>query len=253
MPLLEVRDLHKSYGALDVLKGIDLTVDPGEIVGFIGASGSGKSTLLRCMNHMEVPTKGIVMLEGEIVGVTHKGDRLVPRPARDLSQQRRKMAMVFQHFNLWPHKTTLENVMEGPVTVQKIPKAEARDRALAALKRVGLKEKADTYPSRLSGGQQQRVGIARALALQPQVILFDEPTSALDPELVNEVLNVIRSLGEDGITLVIVTHEMRFAREVCDKVIFLDEGRVADMGSPDHIFGTTENPRTRAFVQNYFG
>lgn len=253
MKLLAIRDVHKSYGALEVLKGIDLTVEAGEIVGFIGASGSGKSTLLRCINHMEAPTQGEVLLEGETVGVKKVGGRQVPRSSAELSLQRRKMAMVFQHFNLWPHKTALENVMEGPVVVQKIPRDVARAKALAALERVGLADKAQAYPSRLSGGQQQRVGIARALALEPQIILFDEPTSALDPELVNEVLGVIRGLADDGMTLIIVTHEMRFARDVCNRVVFLEKGRVADIGPPAHIFGATANARTQEFVRNYYG
>lgn len=253
MTLLAIRDVHKSYGALEVLKGIDLTIEAGEIVGFIGASGSGKSTLLRCINHMETPTRGEVLLEGETVGVKRAGQKLVPRSSAELSQQRRKMAMVFQHFNLWPHKTALENVMEGPVVVQKIEREQARAKALAALGRVGLADKADTYPSRLSGGQQQRVGIARALALEPQIILFDEPTSALDPELVNEVLAVIKGLADDGMTLIIVTHEMRFARDVCNRVVFLDKGRIADIGPPAHIFGAAANARTQEFVRNYYG
>jgi polar amino acid transport system ATP-binding protein len=253
LTLLAIRDVHKSYGALEVLKGIDLTVEAGEIVGFIGASGSGKSTLLRCINHMETPTRGEVLLEGETVGVKKVGGKHVPRSSAELSQQRRKMAMVFQHFNLWPHKTALENVMEGPVVVQKIEREKAKAKALAALARVGLADKADSYPSRLSGGQQQRVGIARALALEPQIILFDEPTSALDPELVNEVLAVIQGLANDGMTLIIVTHEMRFARDVCDRVVFLDKGRIADIGPPSHIFGATANARTQEFVRNYYG
>ncbi|WP_326491892.1 amino acid ABC transporter ATP-binding protein [Methylobacterium oryzae] len=253
MALLEIRDLHKSFGALEVLKGVDLTVEAGEIVGFIGASGSGKSTLLRCINHMEVPTRGEVLLDGEIVGVRQAGPRLVARSSAEISQQRRRMAMVFQHFNLWPHKTALENVMEGPVVVQKIGRGEARERAVSALSRVGLADKVAAYPSRLSGGQQQRVGIARALALEPQVILFDEPTSALDPELVNEVLSVILGLANEGMTMVIVTHEMRFARNVCNRIVFLDQGTIADIGEPSHIFGPTAKTRTQNFVRNYSG
>ena len=237
---------------MEVLKGINLKIDAGEIVGLIGASGSGKSTLLRCMNHMEVPTSGEVLLNGQTVGVRERKGRYVKRTPKEVSVQRRQMAMVFQHFNLWPHKTVLQNVMEGPVVVQKVPPKDARKNAMSALQKVGLLDKAESYPSRLSGGQQQRVGIARALALEPQIILFDEPTSALDPELVNEVLSVIRNLADDGMTLIIVTHEMRFAREVCDKVVFLDGGVVADMGTPSHIFGDTAVDRTRAFVNNYF-
>lgn len=251
MTQLEVKNLRKSYGALEVLKGIDLKVAPGEIIGLIGASGSGKSTLLRCMNHMEVPTQGEVLLNGETVGVRERNGRYVKRSPKEVSLQRRQMAMVFQHFNLWPHKTVLQNVMEGPVVVQKVPPEEARKNAMKALEKVGLSDKADIYPSRLSGGQQQRVGIARALALEPQIILFDEPTSALDPELVNEVLAVIRSLADEGMTLIIVTHEMRFARDVCDKIVFLDGGVIADLGPPSHIFGKSEVERTRTFVNNY--
>ena len=253
MALLEITGLQKSYGGLEVLKGVDLSIEAGSVVGLIGASGSGKSTLLRCLNHLEIPTGGDIRLDGELIGFADiKGKRVARKPA-DLSRQRRKMAMVFQQFNLWPHKTALENVMEGPVVVQRVPPQLARENAIKALSRVGLKDKADSYPSRLSGGQQQRVGIARALALEPQVILFDEPTSALDPELVNEVLSVIRGLAEDGMTMVIVTHEMRFARDVCGHVVFLENGRIVDAGTPDHIFGTTENVRTKEFVRSYFG
>lgn len=251
--LLKINNLQKSYGALSVLEGINLEVKSGSVVGFIGSSGSGKSTLLRCINHLEVPTGGEVIFDGEVVGQKVIGGKMKPLSSTELSQQRRKMAMVFQHFNLWPHKTAIENVMEGLIVVQNISPKIAREKAMKALERVGLADKADSYPSRLSGGQQQRVGIARALALEPKIILFDEPTSALDPELVNEVLSVIQNLAGEGMTLIIVTHEMRFAKDVCDQIVFLNKGVIADAGSPAHIFGETATPRTKEFVRNYYG
>jgi len=250
-PLLTIRGLRKTFGNVEVLKGIDLDIGRTQVVGFIGASGSGKSTLLRCINFLEEPTAGAIRLEGELIGFVDRPDQRVLRSSGELSRQRRQMAMVFQQFNLWPHKTALENVMEGPVVVQKVPKAEAQARAVALLTKVGLSERIDAYPSRLSGGQQQRVAIARALALQPKILLFDEPTSALDPELVGEVLNVIADLARDGMTMVIVTHEMRFAHQVCDQVVFLDRGVIADIGTPDHIFGGTSNKRTLEFLSRY--
>lgn len=251
--LLRINDLYKSYGALSVLEGINLDVKAGSVVGFIGSSGSGKSTLLRCINHLEVPTSGQVIFDGEIVGHKIVGGKVKQLSSPELSLQRRKMAMVFQHFNLWPHKTAIENVMEGLIVVQKIDPKIAKIKAEQALERVGLPDKADSYPSRLSGGQQQRVGIARALALEPKIILFDEPTSALDPELVHEVLNVIQSLASEGMTMIIVTHEMRFAKDVCDQIVFLNNGVIYDVGSPAHIFGENANPRTKEFVRNYYG
>ncbi|MEP9347887.1 amino acid ABC transporter ATP-binding protein [Xanthobacter sp. KR7-225] len=250
-PLLTIRGLRKSFGPIEVLKGIDLDIARRQVVGFIGASGSGKSTLLRCLNFLEEPTAGEVRLEGELIGLSEKGGRRARLGAGELSRQRRQMAMVFQQFNLWPHKTALENVMEGPVVVQKVPKAEAEARAVALLTKVGLAERMHAYPSRLSGGQQQRVAIARALALQPKVMLFDEPTSALDPELVGEVLKVIADLAKEGMTMVVVTHEMRFAHQVCDQVVFLDQGVIADMGTAEHIFGGTGNRRTLEFLGRY--
>jgi ABC-type polar amino acid transport system ATPase subunit len=250
-PLLTIRNLRKSFGAIEVLKGIDLDIGRNQVVGFIGASGSGKSTLLRCINFLEEPTAGEIRLEGELIGFADKGDRRSLRSASELSRQRRQMAMVFQQFNLWPHKTALENVMEGPMVVQKVPKAEAEARAVALLEKVGLSERVKAYPSRLSGGQQQRVAIARALALQPKVMLFDEPTSALDPELVGDVLKVIGDLAQEGMTMVIVTHEMRFAHQICDKVVFVEQGVITDAGTAAHIFGGTTNKRTLEFLSRY--
>lgn len=250
-PLLTIRKLRKSFGQIEVLKGIDLDIDRNQVVGFIGASGSGKSTLLRCINFLEEPTAGEIRLEGELIGFSDRAGKRVVRSPSEVSRQRRQMAMVFQQFNLWPHKTALENVMEGPVVVQKVPKPEAEARAVALLKKVGLEERINAYPSRLSGGQQQRVAIARALALQPKVMLFDEPTSALDPELVGDVLKVISQLAEEGMTMVIVTHEMHFAHQICDTVVFLEQGVVADVGSADHIFGGTTNKRTLEFLSRY--
>ncbi|MDB5416188.1 MAG: hypothetical protein JWR10_4523 [Rubritepida sp.] len=250
-PLLAIEGLHKSFGLIEVLKGISLQVQRREVMGFIGASGSGKSTLLRCINMLEVPEAGSIRLAGELVGFrdTPRGRRLLP--PRELSRQRRRMAMVFQQFNLWPHRTALENVIEGPIVVQGIAPAKAREMGEALLRKVGLEDRVHAYPSRLSGGQQQRVAIARALALQPEIILFDEPTSALDPELVGEVLKVIRDLADEGMTMIIVTHEMGFAHEVCDRIVFLADGRIQDMGPPAHIFGAEAGPRTREFTRRY--
>jgi ABC-type histidine transport system ATPase subunit len=250
-PLLKIDGLHKSFGQIEVLKGIDLEVHRRQVVGFIGASGSGKSTLLRCINMLEIPEAGSIRLAGELVGFrdTARGRR--PLPAGDLSRQRRRMAMVFQQFNLWPHRTVLENVIEGPVVVQGIPRDKAMEMGAALLRKVGLEDRMNAYPSRLSGGQQQRVAIARALALQPEIILFDEPTSALDPELVGDVLKVIRDLADEGMTMIIVTHEMGFAHEVCDQIVFLADGRVEDAGPPAHIFGAEAAPRTRDFTRRY--
>ncbi len=248
-PLLTIRGLCKRFGALTVLDDVALDVSRGGVVGLIGASGSGKSTLLRCINMLEQPSGGEIRLDGELIGFhPGSGRRLSDRA---LSRQRRRMAMVFQQFNLWPHKTALENVIEGPVVVKGTKPAEARAAGLALLQRVGLAAKADAYPSRLSGGQQQRVAIARALAMEPELMLFDEPTSALDPELVGEVLSVMETLAADGKTMIVVTHEMGFARDVCSHVAFLDGGRIVDAGPPGHIFGTTPHARTRAFLDRY--
>jgi polar amino acid transport system ATP-binding protein len=236
--LIEVRGLCKSFGDLQVLRNIDLDVHRGEVVVIIGPSGSGKSTLLRCLNRLEEPTAGTVRIGG--VEVTKKG--------ADLSRLRRRVGMVFQHFNLFPHMTALENVMEGPRTVLRLSRPEAERRALDLLEKVGLADKAAGKPASLSGGQQQRVAIARALAMNPDAMLFDEVTSALDPELVGEVLTVMRQLAEEGMTMVVVTHEMSFARRVADRVVFLDQGVIVEEGPPERIFHRARQERTRQFL-----
>ena len=236
--LIEVRGLSKSFGALEVLRDIDLDVHRGEVVVIIGPSGSGKSTLLRCLNRLEDATAGSVRIGGaEITG-----------RASNLSQMRRRVGMVFQHFNLFPHMTALDNVMEGPRTVLRMSRSEAEARARDLLDKVGLADKALSKPANLSGGQQQRVAIARALAMNPDAMLFDEVTSALDPELVGEVLTVMRGLAEEGMTMVVVTHEMSFARRVADRVVFLDRGVIVEQGAPDRIFQRAEEERTRQFL-----
>jgi polar amino acid transport system ATP-binding protein len=246
--ILQVNDLHKAFGKNQVLKGIDLTVTKGEVVVVIGPSGSGKSTLLRCMNFLEVPTSGEVLFQGAPVGQRKVGDRLVKLAEKELDKQRTHMGMVFQRFNLFPHMTALENVIEAPVRVKGMAKEEALRLGRELLARVGLSDKADQYPARLSGGQQQRVAIARALAMQPAVMLFDEPTSALDPELVGEVLQVMKDLAREGMTMVVVTHEMGFAREVGHRVLFMDGGVVVEEGTPEAIFSAAKQPRTREFL-----
>jgi polar amino acid transport system ATP-binding protein len=236
--LIEVRDLRKAFGTLEVLRGIDLDVQRGEVVVIIGPSGSGKSTLLRCLNRLEDPTSGSITIGG--VDITARNVNL-PRI-------RRQVGMVFQHFNLFPHMTALENVMEGPRTVLRLGRAEAEVRSRELLEKVGLADKAESKPANLSGGQQQRVAIARALAMNPDAMLFDEVTSALDPELVGEVLNVMRSLAEEGMTMVVVTHEMSFAQRVADRVVFLDQGVLVEQGPPDRIFHRATHERTRQFL-----
>ena len=248
-PLLTISGLRKCFGPLVVLDDVSLTVEAGEVVGLIGASGSGKSTLLRCINMLEVPSAGEIRLRGERIGMQEDGSKRLGD--RALSAQRRRIGMVFQQFNLWPHKTALENVIEAPMAVDGLKREVARALGMRMLEQVGLAAKADAYPSRLSGGQQQRVGIARAMALEPELILFDEPTSALDPELVGEVLNVMKALADGGSTMIVVTHEMAFAHEVCSQVAFLEQGRIVDRGSAAHIFEQTENKRTRAFLDRY--
>jgi polar amino acid transport system ATP-binding protein len=247
---VEARGVRKSYGALEVLKGVDLTVRPGEVTAILGPSGSGKSTLLRVLNHLEKVDAGLVRVDGELVGYRIKGRKLHELAPRDILRQRSQIGFVFQNFNLFPHLTVLENVMEAPVSAQRRRRDEVEAEALELLERVGVGDKAHDYPRRLSGGQQQRVAIARALALRPKVILFDEPTSALDPELVGEVLEVIRQLAGDGATLVIVTHEVGFAREVADTVVFMDGGVVVEQGSPEAVFDRPANARTREFLSH---
>ncbi|KAB7668418.1 amino acid ABC transporter ATP-binding protein [Bacillus sp. B1-b2] len=239
MAKLKVTDLKKSYGSLEVLKSIDLEVKEGEVVCLIGPSGSGKSTLLRCLNMLEEVTGGDVLVNN-----THLTDKNT-----DINKVRENIGMVFQHFNLFPNLTVLENITLAPVELKKATKEQAKAKALELLERVGLKDKAQARPANLSGGQKQRVAIARALAMNPDIMLFDEPTSALDPEMVGEVLNVIKQLAQEGMTMVIVTHEMGFAREVADRVIFMDKGFIVEEGTPQEIFGNPQNERTRDFLE----
>src|SRR5882757_4828689 len=248
--VLDVAGVSKRFGDVEVLSDVSFRVDRGETVCVLGPSGSGKSTLLRCINWLERPDAGQIYLNGEPVGVSTGG---VVMSDRRLSQIRTRIGMVFQHFALWPHLTVLQNLMEAPVQVQKRPKAEVRDEALALLSKVGLLDKRDAFPAKLSGGQKQRVGIARALAMRPDLLLFDEPTSALDPELVGEVLVVMRDLAREGMTMVIVTHEMDFAREAANRVLFLDRGRAVETGTPDQFFLRPETERARQFLQRYAG
>jgi polar amino acid transport system ATP-binding protein len=248
MPLLAVERLSKSFGMLQVLKSIDLTVQAGDVTCIVGPSGSGKSTLLRCLNYLEVPTTGAIYLEGEPVGVHWRGDKLYRMSFNELAVQRQKMGMVFQGFHLFPHKTALENVIEAPVIVKGMKKSEAIEEAMGLLDKVGLRDRADYYPKQLSGGQQQRVAIARSLAMQPKLMLFDEPTSALDPELVGEVLAVMRKLAEEGMTMVVVTHEMSFARDVADHLVFMDGGVIVESGNPRDVLTNPQHSRTRSFL-----
>jgi polar amino acid transport system ATP-binding protein len=238
----------KNFGALKVLKGVTLTVEQGQVMCMVGPSGSGKSTFLRCINHLESINGGRLYIDGELVGYREKGGKLYELPARDAAKQRRDVGMVFQHFNLFPHRTALQNIIEAPVHVKKVEKQSAVQRARDLLERVGLSEKADAYPAQLSGGQQQRVAIARALAMDPKLMLFDEPTSALDPELVGEVLNVMRNLARAGMTMLVVTHEMGFAREVADQFVFMDDGVIVESGKPRDVLANPQHQRTKAFL-----
>ena len=240
--MIELRDVQKRFGPLEVLKGIAARVEKSEVVCIIGPSGSGKSTILRCINGLESYDAGAILVEGARV------DSRAP----SIVAIRTQVSMVFQRFNLFPHRTALENVIEGPIYVKNEPRAEALDRGRALLAKVGLAEKADSYPAQLSGGQQQRVAIARALAMEPHIMLFDEPTSALDPELVGEVLQVMKQLAREGMTMAVVTHEMGFAAQVADKVVFIDQGRIAVQGKPHDVFHDANQPRLRQFLQNYF-
>jgi polar amino acid transport system ATP-binding protein len=246
--LIQIRDVHKSFGPNEVLKGITLTVDPGEVVAVLGPSGSGKSTLLRTINHLERVDRGTIAVDGELIGYRPRHGKLHELREHEVLAQRTQIGMVFQGFNLFPHLTALENVTEAPIHAQRRDRAAVRARSVELLQRVGLADKIHAYPRQLSGGQQQRVAIARALALDPKIVLFDEPTSALDPELVHEVLDVIRALAESGTTLVIVTHEMTFARDVADRVVFMDQGVIVEQGTPAEIFGAPRHERTRAFL-----
>ncbi|WP_433518191.1 amino acid ABC transporter ATP-binding protein [Nonomuraea sp. CA-143628] len=247
-PLLRAERVRKSYGRNHVLKGIDLEVRRGEVMCVIGPSGSGKSTFLRCVNHLERIQSGRIWVDGELIGYRQSGDRLHELSAQALSRQRAEIGMVFQDFNLFSHYTAVENVMAGPVMVRRESRESARARAVELLRRVGLGDKLDAYPRRLSGGQQQRVAIARALSMRPKLMLFDEPTSALDPELVGEVLDVMRDLAGEGLTMIIVTHEIGFAREVGDTLVFMDDGVVVESGAPAQVIGNPVHDRTKAFL-----
>jgi len=252
-PMLRAEGVHKRYGREEVLKGIDLEVAAGEVLCLIGPSGSGKSTFLRCINHLERIDAGRIVVDGETVGYREHGGRLWELREREACRQRAAIGMVFQRFNLFPHMTALQNIVEAPIHVRGEPRARATEHARALLARVGLADKADAYPSRLSGGQQQRVAIARALAMQPKLMLFDEPTSALDPELVDDVLEVMRGLARDGMTMVVVTHEMGFARDAGDRVAFVDGGLVVEQGPPAQVLAQPRHERTRAFLARVLG
>ncbi|MGW7087750.1 amino acid ABC transporter ATP-binding protein [Streptomyces sp. NPDC054871] len=246
--MVELRSVHKSFGSLEVLRGLDLEVRKGEVTVILGPSGSGKSTLLRAINHLEKVDKGWISVDGALVGYRRSGDKLYELRERDVLKQRTRIGFVFQNFNLFPHLTVLENIVEAPVSALKRPRKEAVAHAGTLLARVGLADKADAYPKQLSGGQQQRVAIARALALEPKLLLFDEPTSALDPELVGEVLDVVKDLARQGTTMIVVTHEIGFAREVADTVVFMDEGLIVEQGAPDDVLDRPRHERTRAFL-----
>jgi polar amino acid transport system ATP-binding protein len=250
-PLVRARNVHKSFDQLEVLKGIDLDIMPGEVVVILGPSGSGKSTFLRCINHLEAIHKGLIEVDGEQMGYRIRNNRLEKLSANGIARQRRKIGMVFQQFNLYPHMTVLQNIIEAPVGVHGESRKEASQNAMKLLERVGLLEKANSYPRQLSGGQQQRVAIARALAIKPKLMLFDEPTSALDPELVGEVLATMRDLAKQGLTMIVVTHEISFAREAADRVVFMDDGKIVEMGKPEEVIGNPQHSRTQAFLSRF--
>jgi len=245
---VEIRNVSKSYNGVQVLSDVSLSLEPGEVLTILGPSGSGKSTLLRTINHLETVDGGWVAIDGELIGYEHRHGRLYELKEHRVLRRRTRVGMVFQNFNLFPHLTALENIVEAPLALKRLNRADARQLALGLLEKVGLADKAGAYPRQLSGGQQQRVAIARALALQPRVLLFDEPTSALDPELVGEVLDVIRELAGLGTTLVIVTHEIGFAREVSDRVVFIDHGVILEQGTPAQVLGNPQHRRTREFL-----
>lgn len=249
-PVIEIRNLHKAYGALEVLKGVDISAEAGQVISLIGSSGSGKSTLLRCANLLEDSQKGDILFKGE--PVAWKGEGLLRRPAdrKQLLRIRTNLSMVFQQFNLWAHMTILQNVMEAPVTVLGRDKAEVEEKARMYLDKVGIGDKCDVYPAQMSGGQQQRAAIARALCMEPEALLFDEPTSALDPELEQEVVKVIRGLAEEGRTMMIVTHDMRMARDISDHVVFLHQGLIEEEGAPDALFGAPKSERLQQFLSH---
>jgi polar amino acid transport system ATP-binding protein len=246
--MVRAENVHKSYGHLEVLKGIDFTVRAGEVSVVIGPSGSGKSTFLRCVNHLEKINAGRIWVDGELIGYRQRGDKLHELRDKEISRQRRSIGMVFQRFNLFPHMTVLDNVCEAPGRVLRRSRSDVRAQARSLLDLVGLADKVDSYPGQLSGGQEQRVAIARALAMRPKLMLFDEPTSALDPELVGEVLDVMKELAREGMTMVVVTHEIGFAREVGDSLVFMDDGVVVEAGTPREVLGNPQHARTRAFL-----
>ncbi len=247
-PMVKAETVCKAFGALKVLKGITLDVDKGQVLVLVGPSGSGKSTFLRCINHLEDVTAGRLYVDGELVGYHERGGKLHEMKPREVARQRRDVGMVFQHFNLFPHRTALENIIEAPVQVKGVKKKEAIERGRDLLNQVGLEEKAGAYPAQLSGGQQQRVAIARALAMSPKLMLFDEPTSALDPEMIKEVLDVMRDLSRDGMTMLIVSHEMGFAREAAHRVLFMNDGLIEEEGPPEEVFEHPKGERTQRFL-----
>ena len=246
--MVEAQQVCKDFGALSVLKGVTLSVARGQVLVLVGPSGSGKSTFLRCINHLETVTAGRLYVDGSLIGYRERGDKLYEMSPRDAARQRRDIGMVFQHFNLFPHRTTIDNIIEAPVHVKGVARAAATERARDLLAQVGLSDKAEAYPAQLSGGQQQRVAIARALAMDPKLMLFDEPTSALDPELVGEVLSVMKKLAGAGMTMIVVTHEMGFAREVADQLVFMDGGVIVESGAPREVLSNPQHERTQAFL-----
>ena len=247
-PMVKAEAVHKSFGALDVLKGIDLEVARGEVMCILGPSGSGKSTFLRCVNHLEQINAGRLWVDGEMVGYRQDGDRLLTLSEKEIAEGRSAIGMVFQRFNLFPHMTAAQNIMLAPMKVRGVGRKEAKQRAGELLEQVGLADRGDTYPAQLSGGQQQRVAIARALAMDPKLMLFDEPTSALDPELVGEVLEVMRALAKGGMTMLVVTHEIGFAKSAADSVVFMDDGVIVESGPPEEVLGNPQHARTKAFL-----
>jgi polar amino acid transport system ATP-binding protein len=247
-PMVNAEGVHKRFGRLEVLKGITLKVLPGEVMVLLGPSGSGKSTFLRCINHLEKINSGRLSVDSELVGYREAGNKLYELRESEIARKRAEIGMVFQHFNLFPHMTALENVTAAPIRVKKVPREQANARGRQLLERVGLPDKLAAYPAQLSGGQQQRVAIARALAMEPKLMLFDEPTSALDPELVGDVLQAMKQLAGEGMTMIVVTHEMGFAAEVGDTVVFMDDGLVVEAGDPDRVLGDPQHQRTRAFL-----
>ena len=250
MSIIKTENICKSFGSVEVLKNVSLTVEPGEVVVIIGPSGAGKSTYLRSLNHLEKPTSGKIWIDDKLIEDRVNGHNQIKLPHKERAAILLEMGMVFQRFNLFPHKTALQNVMLAPMNVKGVPEKEAKEKAVKLLNQVGLGDKIDSYPAKLSGGQQQRVAIARALAMEPKMMLFDEPTSALDPELVGDVLNVMKELAEEGMTMLVVTHEMGFAREVADRVVFMYDGAILEEGSPKEIFTNPKHDRTRQFLQS---